>query len=272
MVRWAVGVQYQGGGGSGWQKQPQVKTIQSQVEDALSSIAAESIETICAGRTDAGVHATGQVVHFDTKVVRPPHAWVLGGNKYLPDTIKLKWATTITDDFHARFSATARQYQYIIYNHPIQCPFYANRAWWIPQKKLCIESMHDAAKLWVGEQDFSSFRASACQAKHPRRRLFYIKVVRQGDLVKVTICANAFLHHMVRNILGVLVPIGEGRQPVSWAKTVLNGRSRQVAGITAPAYGLYLEKVYYPGYLAERIQHLDGDGLAEEEVFPYYNQ
>ncbi len=273
MQRWVAQIQYHGSAGHGWQKQKEIQTIQNQVESALSAVAAQPVETVCAGRTDAGVHAVSQIVHFDTTAQRTAQAWVLGANKYLPPGIKLKGVEPIDKEFHARFSARSRQYKYYLYEHPLANPFLVDRAWWFPHGKLSLEKMRYATKFWLGEQDFSSFRASDCQARHPVRRLLGVDIQRKGSIVVITVSANAFLHHMVRNMIGVLVPIGSHRAPVYWANEVLQQKNRSKAGITAPAHGLFLQDVFYPSPWTEVLNRLPKpDSLADEGVFAYHDK
>ncbi|MCP5158177.1 MAG: tRNA pseudouridine(38-40) synthase TruA [Gammaproteobacteria bacterium] len=246
MMRIALGVQYDGTGFRGWQAQrPEVRTVQTCLERALATVADHSVRLVCAGRTDAGVHGIGQVVHFDTTAIRSERSWVLGGNAHLPPDINLSWSCRTQEDFHARFSAQARCYRYLIFNRPLRSALWRKRAAWCYQP-LDAERMHEAGQGLVGKHDFSSFRAAECQARHPIREIQKLNVRRQGDGVILDVKANAFLHHMVRNIAGVLIAIGAGDRPVEWAQAVLEQRDRVQAGITAPAEGLYLLAVYYP--------------------------
>jgi tRNA pseudouridine38-40 synthase len=219
--------------------------VQSCLEQALTKVANHPVSLICAGRTDAGVHGIGQVVHFDTTAVRSERAWVLGGNANLPLDLSLSWARAVADDFHARFSALARRYRYLIFNQPHRSALWHQRASWC-YRPLDAERMHAAGQALVGEHDFSSFRAAECQARHPIRHILELTVRRQGDGVVLEVEANAFLHHMVRNIAGVLLAIGAGDRPVEWAREVLERRDRTQGGVTAPAEGLYLLAVRYP--------------------------
>ncbi len=245
-MRVALGIQYDGAGFRGWQAQPAgSRTVQATLERALAGVADHPVGLTCAGRTDAGVHAAGQVAHFDTRAVRPTRAWVRGGNAHLPPDISLSWACEVPDDFHARFSASARRYRYLIYNHPQRSALWRTRAAWHYQP-LDAARMRAAGQALVGEHDFSAFRAAGCQARHPIRDVLELVVWRRGDGVLLEIEANAFLHHMVRNIVGVLLAIGVGDRPVEWAAEVLAGRDRTQAGVTAPAEGLYLLAVRYP--------------------------
>ncbi|RUQ34027.1 MAG: tRNA pseudouridine(38-40) synthase TruA [Candidatus Competibacteraceae bacterium] len=245
-MRVALGVQYDGAGFRGWQaQQPGVRTVQTTLEQALAKVAAHPIRLICAGRTDAGVHGVGQVAHFDTTAIRSARAWVLGGNAHLPDDLSLNWACEVPDDFHARFSALARRYRYLILNQPQRSALWQGRATW-HYRPLDAERMHQAGQALLGEHDFSSFRAAECQARHPIRELRELTVQRRGNGLVLEVEANAFLHHMVRNIAGVLMAIGSGEQPIAWAQQVLERRDRTQASVTAPAAGLYLLAVRYP--------------------------
>jgi len=245
-MRVALGVQYDGSGFRGWQaQQPGTRTVQTVLEQALAKVANHPVRLVCAGRTDAGVHGVGQVAHFDTTAVRSARAWVLGGNAHLPLDISLNWAQEAPKDFHARFSALARRYRYVILNRPQRSALWRERATW-HYRLLDAERMQKAGQALVGEHDFSSFRAAECQARHPIRDIHELTIRRQGDGVVLEVEANAFLHHMVRNIAGVLMAIGAGDRPVEWAQEVLEQRDRTQAGVTAPAAGLYLLAVRYP--------------------------
>jgi len=246
-MRIALGVEYQGSGFSGWQFQDQTRTAQGELDKALSQIANHPVTTTCAGRTDSGVNASGQIVHFDTTAERPLRAWTFGTNTALPHDISVQWAQEVSDDFHARFSAHWRRYRYIISNRPVRSALLHHRAtWW--RYPLDAERMHRAAQHLVGEHDFSTYRAVACQAHSPVRTIHAIQVQRHGDLIVLEVRANAFLQHMVRNIVGVLLPIGEGEQPTDWTQTLLNYRDRTKGGITAPPDGLSLIEVGYPDF------------------------
>ncbi|PIE83628.1 MAG: tRNA pseudouridine(38-40) synthase TruA [Candidatus Contendobacter odensis] len=247
-MRVAVGVQYDGCAFRGWQAQSLgIRTVQACLEQALSNIADHPIQVVCAGRTDAGVHALNQIVHFDTTAHRSEQAWVRGGNTHLPADLNINWACQVPDDFHARFSAQSRRYRYLILNQPQRSALWQGRAAWC-YRLLDAQRMHRAAQPLIGEHDFSSFRAAECQAHHPVRVLYELTVRRRYRGIIIEVEANAFLHHMVRNIAGVLMAIGAGDQPVSWTKKVLEARDRTQAGITAPAEGLYLLMVHYPEY------------------------
>jgi tRNA pseudouridine38-40 synthase len=245
-MRIALGIEYDGSGFSGWQMQSHAtRTVQGALQQALSIVADEPIQVVCAGRTDSGVHATGQVVHFDTRAERPDRAWVLGVNAHLPDDVVSLWACGVADDFSARFSASARLYRYIILNRRARSAVLNKKVTW-RYDRFDTQAMHQAAQALVGEQDFSSFRSAACQAEHARRCVHFVHVHRQGDFIYIDIEANAFLHHMVRNIVGSLLAVGQGEKPVDWIGELLALRDRTLAGITAPADGLYLVKVSYP--------------------------
>ncbi|MGB5133535.1 MAG: tRNA pseudouridine(38-40) synthase TruA [Steroidobacteraceae bacterium] len=246
--RLAVGLEYDGARFAGWQQQPGLLTIQDQVQRALAAVADHPVEATCAGRTDAAVHAYGQVAHFDTTAQRPMRGWVLGANTHLPPEISLLWAVEADARFHARHSALARSYRYCILLRPTRPALLRERAWWL-RTPLDVDAMNAAARQLVGEHDFAAFRAAECQAKTTRRRIDAIQVAVDGPLVTVEVTANAFLHHMVRNIVGSLVPIGTGEQKPAWLAEVLASRDRARAGITAPAHGLYLTRVHYPGAL-----------------------
>lgn len=243
---WCAGVEYDGTGFRGWQiQQPGVRSVQETLCAALSYVANESIDVTCAGRTDAGVHAVGQVVHFQTRARRPQRAWILGTNSRLPDDVNIRWAEPVRVDFHARYAATSRSYRYVIWNRPTRSALWRHRACWV-YYRLDAEAMHRAAQALVGEHDFSAFRAVACQSNTPWRNVEAISVQRQGDAVVMDIRANAFLHHMVRNIAGVLIAVGKGEADEQWPRRLLDIRDRTQAGITAPAEGLYFVGVRYP--------------------------
>lgn len=246
ITRWALGVEYAGGVFRGFQAQPHdPQTVQGHLQRALSSIANEEITLVCAGRTDAGVHATGQVVHFDTRAKRVERAFTLGMNTQLPDQVAVRWAQPVPMAFHARFSARHRTYRYIIENTPSRPAIQNGLVTW-DKRRLDVDAMAEAAGKLVGEHDFSSFRAAQCQARNPIRTIEYLTLERYQNFIVIEIRANAFLHHMVRNIVGVLSAIGAGEKPVSWVDTVLSARDRTQAGVTAPAAGLYLVSVGYP--------------------------
>lgn len=245
-MRIALGIEYDGSEFCGWQLQKDaVRTVQGAVENALGKVANHEVRVTCAGRTDTGVHATEQVIHFDTAAVRDERAWVYGSNANLPKDVVVLWAKPVTEDFHARFSAERRAYRYVIFTREVRPTFLAYRVTW-HYRPLDIERMQAAGKQLLGEHDFSSYRAVACQAKSPVRTLHKLDISRQGPFIFIDIEANAFLHHMVRNIAGVLMAIGEGEKPVDWSREVLEAKDRTLGGVTAPPYGLYLTKVGYP--------------------------
>lgn len=245
--RVALGVEYKGSRYRGFQRQAEnVASIQACIEQALSRVAGGiQVSVVCAGRTDAAVHASGQVVHFDTQIQRPMHAWVMGANATLPKDISVTWAKQMPDDFHARFSAVARRYRYVIYSDPIRPAHMAEEVTW-NHRRLDVEKMRQAAQFFLGTHDFSAFRASQCQAKSPVKTVHHLNVIELGRFIVLDIRANAFLHHMVRNIAGVLMAIGAGEKPVDWAKQVLQQKDRRNGGVTAHPYGLYLVQVEYP--------------------------
>lgn len=244
-MRIALGIEYNGHDFYGWQAQQNLVTVQGCLEIALSQIANEPINVFCAGRTDAGVHASGQVIHFDTQSKRDSRAWILGTNTLLPPTISVRWAQEMDNEFHARFSAVYRRYRYVIHNHSTRSALFSNRVTWF-HPHLNAEEMHEAAQYLLGELDFSSFRSSQCESKTPMRNVQEISVKRHGDFIVVEIQANAFLHHMVRNIVGVLLEVGTKKRPPIWALEVLHAKDRRMAAETAPAEGLYLIQVGYP--------------------------
>ncbi len=245
-VRIAMGVEYAGSRYAGWQEQRHADSIQSRVEAALSRVADEPVRVVSAGRTDAGVHGLGQVIHFDTHARRPMHGWRLGGTTYLPDDIALPWAVEVAPEFDARRSALQRHYRYVILNRPVRAAWLQGRVAWA-WKPLDAGRMQDAARHLIGEHDFTSFRAVACQAAHARREVTAISVSRgPGDFIYLDVSANAFLHHMVRNIAGTLMTVGAGEREPDWVAEVLAARDRTVGGMTAPAEGLYMVAVDYP--------------------------
>jgi tRNA pseudouridine38-40 synthase len=244
-MRVALGIEYDGTSYNGWQRQKNGIGVQQRLEEALAVVANETVEVVCAGRTDTGVHASGQVVHFDTSADRSERGWLLGVNTNLPPDISVSWVKPVSDDFHARFSATSRRYRYLILNRLQRSALHRHRAWWVHQP-LDEKLMHEAAQALLGEHDFSAFRAAGCQAKNAMRELTFISVKRRDDWVTVEVSANAFLMHMVRNITGTLAAIGQGEQPVGWAAEVLASRDRTLGGVTAPPHGLTLVAVDYP--------------------------
>ena len=247
MPRFALGLEYNGTPFAGWQIQPDQPTVQGVLENALSRVADHPVQVQCAGRTDAGVHATAQVVHFDSDAPRTLWSWVLGANANLPREVSVNWARVVPDDFHARFSARSRSYRYLLLNRPTRAGLDADRVAWL-HRPLDVNTMHAAAQQLLGEHDFSAFRAQGCQAKSPVRTLHRLDVSRADDLVTFEVRANAFLHHMVRNLVGSLCQVGIGERDAGWLRAVLDGRDRTEAAATASASGLYLIGVEYPGH------------------------
>jgi len=245
MKRIALALRYDGTRYHGWQYQEAVSSIQQAVEYALSRVANESITVVCAGRTDAGVHASYQVVHFDTEATRTEHAWVFGANSNLPSDITVLWAKAVNADFHARYSARSRTYRYVMFNDSIRPGLLRTAMGW-HYKKLNVQAMQQATQYLLGEHDFSAFRGSGCQAPHAIRTLHRAMIYQQNVLIIFEIRANAFLLHMVRNIVGVLVAIGDGLRAPEWAQAVLTSRDRRCAGMTVSPHGLYLIAIEYP--------------------------
>ncbi|MFK7161005.1 tRNA pseudouridine(38-40) synthase TruA [Marinospirillum sp. MEB164] len=243
--RFALAVEYQGSAYHGWQTQQGVPSVQPLLEKALTLVAQEPISVMCAGRTDAGVHASAQVVHFDSPVARSERAWVRGGNNALPPDIRVLWARSVPEHFHARHSALARRYRYVLHNHINRPAGLHNLVAWC-HDALDVEKMQAAADLLVGEKDFSCFRSAKCQSRIAWRHMHFVRVYRRGYWIIVDIQANAFLHHMVRNIVGTLMKIGTGERPIEWVQTLLEAKQRAQAGMTAPAEGLYLIGALYP--------------------------
>jgi tRNA pseudouridine38-40 synthase len=244
MTRIALGVEYDGSRFCGWQTQPPGCAVQDALERALAEVAGEPVATICAGRTDAGVHALSQVVHFDTAAERPDTAWVRGVNALLPAPCAVTWSRPVAQDFNARYSAVSRTYRYLLLNHPVRPAAEQARVGWF-HLPLDLERMRSAARLLVGEHDFSAFRSSECQARSPVRTLARLDIARSADYLVLDFCGNAFLHHMVRNIVGCLVYVGKGKHPPEWVGEVLAGRDRSRAAPTFEAAGLYLARVEY---------------------------
>ncbi|QBR84341.1 tRNA pseudouridine(38-40) synthase TruA [Legionella israelensis] len=244
-MRIALGVEYDGSQYHGWQAQAGLHTVQQVIESALSKVADASVSVICAGRTDTGVHATNQVIHFDTEKERTTRSWIHGANSFLPKDVCIKWAKEMPEDFHARYSALSRRYRYIIYNGPIRPAILRSAVTW-QYRQLDHRIMNEAAQHLIGELDFTSFRSVECQSKTPMRNVHQIKITRSADLVIIDITANAFLHHMVRNIAGVLIAVGSGKRPAKWVREVLLAKDRKLGAETAPPYGLYLVNVVYP--------------------------
>jgi tRNA pseudouridine38-40 synthase len=266
-MRLALGLEYEGTDFCGWQTQPSGCSVQDRLDRALSQIAAALIDSQCAGRTDAGVHALGQVVHFDTDARRPLTAWVRGVNTLLPRSIAVTWAREVSEDFHARFAARGRTYVYLLLNRRERPGVFAGHLGW-HHRPLDADRMQAAARLLLGRRDFSAFRSAECQARSPVKELRRAEVQRHGDLVSFCFAADAFLHHMVRNLVGCLVKIGTGSQPADWLLQVAEGRDRTLAASTFAASGLYLARVEYdaqwgfPGSEVDAAQVLRRTGLA----------
>lgn len=260
-IRLALCVEYAGAEYNGWQRQKtgNVRCVQSEVESALSKIANHPVSVICAGRTDTGVNGTYQIIHFDTYSERPDRAWVLGTNTHLPDDIAIKWAMPVSQQFHARFSAMERRYRYVILSCEVKPAVLSKGVTWT-HKKLDCERMHTSGQHLVGEHDFTSYRAVACQAKSPVRHIKELSVTQKGQLIVIDVRANAFLHHMIRNIAGVLMKVGSGEAGVDWSREVLEHRDRRQGGVTAPPWGLYFIDVKYP----------DEFCLPESELGPFF--
>jgi tRNA pseudouridine38-40 synthase len=248
-MRIALGIEYDGTAYNGWQRQKIGTGVQQRVEESLATVADAPIQTVCAGRTDTGVHAIAQVVHFDTDAARDIRGWLLGTNSNLPADINACWARIVSDDFHARFSALSRTYRYLILNRDVRSALYRDRAWWV-RPHLDLAAMRDASRCLLGKHDFSAFRAAGCQAATPVRDVTEINIEQNDEWIKVTIVANAFLQHMVRNIVGLLVAVACGESPVSRVQAVLDSRDRRVAGVAAPPHGLTLAGVRYPDEFA----------------------
>ncbi len=258
-MRIALGVEYDGSPFSGWQSQPDASTIQDTLQAALNRIAGKSISIIAAGRTDAGVHALEQVVHFDTSIERPISAWVRGTNSMLPDSIAVLWAHPVPDEFHARFSAHARSYRYLLINRQVRCAVQHGKAGWF-HTPLDVEKMIDAAQYLLGEHDFSAFRSSECQAKSPIKNLAQLEIQKKDDTIVFDLKADAFLHHMVRNIVGCLVYVGKGNHPPQWMAEVLDSRDRSRGAPTFAPDGLYLRRISYDAKW-KLPQVLEGGGV-----------
>lgn len=244
-MRYALGIEYDGSDFLGWQRLGHGASVQAAVEHALATILDHPVDAVCAGRTDAGVHATQQVVHLDTEVDRPLRAFVEGTNTRLPEAVRVLWAQAVPEPFHARHSARARRYRYRLLNRRVRPALMREHLSWEP-RPLDAVAMNRAAQALLGEQDFSAFRTAQCQARHPMRDLHAIEVRREDDQIVVEVQANAFLHHMVRNIVGSLMVVGRGERPESWIAELLAGRDRTVAGPTAPAAGLTFLGPRYP--------------------------
>lgn len=270
-MRVALGLSYDGATFHGWQTQPGGQTVQDTLETALASFLAHPVQTVCAGRTDAGVHALNQIIHIDTEAQRSPESWVRGLNALLPPTVAIQWARPVSDEFHARFSAQAREYLYIIRNDRIRSPLLHARVGWV-YRPLDSELMQKAAHRLLGEHDFSCFRSSMCQASSPIRDLHSIDIIDAFPFLFFKFRANAFLHHMVRNIMGTLIYVGLGRQPPEWIDELLAQGDRRLAAPTFAPDGLYLAKVHYPdrfglpvGTVEERMRTLTGIHVTDVE-------
>ena len=259
--RYALCVEYSGAAYKGWQIQREegVPSIQEQVEQALSKIANTQVSVVCAGRTDSGVNATYQIIHFDSPVQREARAWILGTNTHLPDDIAVQWALPVSRDFHARFSALERRYRYLIYSHAVKPAILSKGITWT-HKPMDVQRMQQAANYLIGEHDFTSYRAVACQAHSPVRTVKQFDVYQAGHLVVLDVRANAFLHHMIRNFAGVLMKIGCGEAEPEWAQQVLQAKDRRQGGVTAPPFGLYFVDAKYPDEFA----------LPKSAIGPYF--
>ena len=255
-----LGVQYCGKNYNGWQKQTKGKTIQSTIEMALSDFTQEKILTYAAGRTDTGVHATGQVIHFETNINRPSYSWVYGLNSILPDDISITDMKEVKSDFHARFSALKRTYRYIIYNHSVRPVMYNEKVSWYKEDNLDEQTMAKAAKHIIGEKDFSCFRSANCQSRSSVKKIYDLQVKRTKEFIHIDITANAFLYNMVRNIVGSLVLVGAGKKKTNWIKDLIEIKDRCEAGKKFPAHGLYLVHVEY-----DKIYEIDF-----KRSFPHY--
>jgi tRNA pseudouridine38-40 synthase len=265
MTRLALGLEYEGTGFMGWQRQAHVgRTIQGCVEAAIAQVADHPVEAVCAGRTDAGVHATGQVIHFDVQSERGLRGWLLGINSNLPVDVAANWIQDVPDHFHARYRASARHYRYTILNRLTRPAVMRAQVTWIHQP-LDEARMRAGARFLLGEHDFSAFRAVECQAHSPVRRVERIEVRREGEIVSIDVVANGFLHHMVRNITGVLIDVGAGKHDPEWVQRVLTGRDRTLGGVTAPPQGLCFKAVLYPtAYNMPLPQDALFDGIAAD--------
>ena len=255
-MRYACGLEYDGSGYQGFQIQKNGPSVQHAVETALSSVAAHDVQIYCAGRTDTGVNALCQVVHFDSPAKRSERQWLLGVNSALPRDISVLWVRAVDEEFHARFSALTRSYVYKILNRSVRPAIGRQQLTW-ELKPLDENKMHAAAQLLTGEHDFNALRSSQCQSKQPIRNIHHIRVVRHADVVQLDVTADGFLHHMVRNIMGCLIPIGTGEKPVEWMRQVLESKDRKQAGITASPQGLSFKTVQYPSHFGlDDVTHL----------------
>jgi tRNA pseudouridine38-40 synthase len=244
-MRIALGIEYCGRAYLGWERQKEGLAVQEVLENALARVATVPVRTYCAGRTDTGVHAYGQVVHFDCPLARPMQAWLRGTNTYLPDDVRVRWAQLVPDTFHARFRAFRRYYRYVVFNDPVAPAIAKGLVTW-EYRELQLAAMQRAAQALVGTHDFDAYRASRCQAPSPVRTIYDLTLSQSRQLIYIDVHANGFLHHMVRNIVGVLLDIGAGQRPPQWAAEVLAGRDRRCGGVTAKPDGLYFVNVSYP--------------------------
>ena len=262
LTRVALGVEYNGSAYQGWQAQKHTPdTVQTELETALSIIANQNVRVFCAGRTDSGVHAVNQVVHFDTENKRNERAWLEGTNTHLSSNVRVRWVKYINDEFHARFSAVARRYCYVIDNRPVRSALMSKQLSW-QRRPLDVLLMQKGADYLIGEHNFTSYRHVHCQAKSPVKKIHYLNITRRGDLITIDIKATAFLHHMVRNIAGVLMTIGTGKQKPEWAKEILDACDRREGGETAPPFGLYLVDIDYPEVFSIPTKGIDLPFLA----------
>ncbi len=243
-MRFAAGIEYRGTNYKGWQIQPHAISVQEMVMRALTKVADHAVDIVCAGRTDSGVHASYQVIHFESIAQRSAYNWIRGVNSNLPADIVCNWVVEVSDDFHARFSAQQRGYRYVLLNHPHRPAIFTGQVSW-ERRPLDLDVMQEAAQSLLGEHDFTSFRTVHCQAKSPVRTVHSLELSQQGAYIYLDIVANAFLHHMVRNVTGVLIAVGSGERSTRWVKEVLQQRDRAKAGVTAPPHGLYLSSVSY---------------------------
>ena len=244
-MKYAACIEYDGSAYFGWQYQDHAPSVQGDIEAAISKVANHPVKIVCAGRTDTGVHGIGQIIHFESESERSLDAWQFGTNSNLPDTAVMRWVKPVDDSFHARFSAGARRYRYIVLSRETRPAILSKRVAWT-RKTLNHELMHEASQHLLGEQDFTSLRAAGCQAKHAVRTIHDISVTREGDFIYLDVKANAFLYHMVRNIAGTLFTVGEGKNSVEWVAELMSKQDRRQAGATAPAGGLYFVHVDYP--------------------------
>jgi len=258
-MRIALAVEYNGQPFCGWQRQPHCHSVQAEVEQALSLIAQEPITVQCSGRTDTGVHARAQIVHFDTQVERPLRAWTFGANTHLHRAVSVHWAAVVSDDFHARFKALDRRYRYTIFNRATRTGLYADHTSWV-NKPLDAEAMNAATSALIGEHDFSAFRSADCQAKHARRVMKEFSVTREGERVFVDIVANGFLHNMVRILSGCLIKIGKHEESTEWLGQLLQAGDRRSAGMTAPPQGLCFIQPTYPAEFSIPDFRVDNHG------------